>query len=206
MAYAPGNSATRIICLRFYLNNSVSIVCLTLFRHPHRGFTNFPRTSGVYETAWHQSKLMPPQTSDKGKISSWWCMRLGISLRAIISLKLLPITLLLVYKYPLPPLTPWTLCISKCCCCFIAKSCLTLCNSMDCSSPGSVVHEIFQARILERVAISFSHELNPHLLHCRQILYHWRSLHLPGKPCISIANSKIFGWNQSCTTWELSKP
>ena len=33
------------------------------------------------------------------------------------------------------------------------KSCLTLCNPMDCSPPGSSVHGIFQARILEWVAI-----------------------------------------------------
>ena len=31
-----------------------------------------------------------------------------------------------------------------------------LCNPMDCSPPGSTVHGIFQARILEWVAISFS--------------------------------------------------
>ena len=39
---------------------------------------------------------------------------------------------------------------------FVTQSCLTLCNPMDCSPPGSSVHEIFQARILEWVAISFS--------------------------------------------------
>ena len=38
----------------------------------------------------------------------------------------------------------------------VAKSCLTLCNPMDCSLPGSSVHGLFQARVLERVAISFS--------------------------------------------------
>ena len=38
----------------------------------------------------------------------------------------------------------------------VAQSCLTLCNPMDCSLPGSSVHGIFQARVLERVAISFS--------------------------------------------------
>ena len=37
--------------------------------------------------------------------------------------------------------------------CSIAQ-CLTLCNPMDCSLPGSSVHGIFQARILEWVAIS----------------------------------------------------
>ena len=38
----------------------------------------------------------------------------------------------------------------------VAKSCLTLVNSLDCSLLGSSVHEILQARILEWVAISFS--------------------------------------------------
>ena len=38
----------------------------------------------------------------------------------------------------------------------IAQSCPTLCDPMDCHPPGSSVHEIFQARILEWVAISFS--------------------------------------------------
>ena len=40
--------------------------------------------------------------------------------------------------------------------CVRAQSCLTLCNSMDCSLPGSSVHGIFQARILEWVALPFS--------------------------------------------------
>ena len=38
----------------------------------------------------------------------------------------------------------------------VAQSCPTLYNPMDCSLPGSSVHGIFQARILEWVAISFS--------------------------------------------------
>ena len=38
----------------------------------------------------------------------------------------------------------------------VAQSCLTLCNSMDCSLPGSSVHGILQARILEWVVISYS--------------------------------------------------
>ena len=36
------------------------------------------------------------------------------------------------------------------------SSCLTLCDPMDCSLPGSLVHGIFQAWILEWVAIAFS--------------------------------------------------
>ena len=34
----------------------------------------------------------------------------------------------------------------------VAQACLTLCDPMDCSLPGSSVHGILQARILERVA------------------------------------------------------
>ena len=36
------------------------------------------------------------------------------------------------------------------------QSCPTLCNPMDCSLPGPCVHGIFQARVLEWVAIAFS--------------------------------------------------
>ena len=38
----------------------------------------------------------------------------------------------------------------------VTRSCLTLCNPMDCSPPGSTVHGILQARILEWVAMPFS--------------------------------------------------
>ena len=36
------------------------------------------------------------------------------------------------------------------------QSCLTLCNPMDCSLPGSSVHGILKARILERVTMPSS--------------------------------------------------
>ena len=39
----------------------------------------------------------------------------------------------------------------------VAQSCPTLRDSMDCSLPGSSVHGIFQARVLEWGAIAFSH-------------------------------------------------
>ena len=39
----------------------------------------------------------------------------------------------------------------------VSKSCSTLCNPMDCSSPDSSVHGIFQARTLEWVAIPAPH-------------------------------------------------
>ena len=59
-----------------------------------------------------------------------------------------------------------------------AQSCQTICDPMDCSPPGSSVHGILQARILQWVAIPFSRGffpiqgLNAGLLHCRQFLYH----------------------------------
>src|SRR5574340_91552 len=39
----------------------------------------------------------------------------------------------------------------------VAQSCPTLSDPMDCSLPGSSIHGIFQARVLEWGAIAFSH-------------------------------------------------
>ena len=48
--------------------------------------------------------------------------------------------------------------MTSCCCLLLlfTKLCPSLCNPMDCSPPGFSVYGIFQARILERVAIPFS--------------------------------------------------
>ena len=59
----------------------------------------------------------------------------------------------------------------------VAWLCPTLCDPMDCSLPGSSAHGIFQAIVLEWIAISFSRGIFPTqgsnwgLPHCRQILY-----------------------------------
>ena len=73
----------------------------------------------------------------------------------------------------------------------VAQSCLTLWDLMDCSLPGSSVHGIFQARVLEWVAISFSkgssiptQGSNPGLPHCRQTLYHLSQQGSPGSPLL----------------------
>ena len=59
---------------------------------------------------------------------------------------------------------------------------LTHCNPMDCNLPGSSVNGIFQARILELVAISScrgsSWPRGQTCISCRRILYHWAM----GKP------------------------
>ena len=42
----------------------------------------------------------------------------------------------------------------------VAQSCLTPSDPMDCSSPGSSAHGIFQARVLEWGAVAFSEALS----------------------------------------------
>ena len=75
-----------------------------------------------------------------------------------------------------------------CCCCSIAQLCLTLCDPMDCSLPGSSVHGILQARILEWVTISSSRgssqPRDQTLVTCgscvgRRILYHCATWEAP---------------------------
>ena len=72
--------------------------------------------------------------------------------------------------------------------CLVTQSCLTLCHPMDCSPPGSSVHGILQARILEWVAIPFSRGSSrlrdqTHIF----CLLHWQASSLPlsylGSPC-----------------------
>ena len=68
--------------------------------------------------------------------------------------------------------------------CSVTQSCLTLCDPIDCSLPGSSVHGILQARILEWAAIFPlqgifpTQGLNLHLLH----LLHWQADSLPRVP------------------------
>ena len=49
-------------------------------------------------------------------------------------------------------------CVCVCVCVLVIQSCLTVCDSMDCSPPVSSVHQILQARRLDWVAILFSKE------------------------------------------------
>ena len=79
------------------------------------------------------------------------------------------------WKWPLSPLLPSWSVFQTIVGGLVAKSCLTPGNPMGCSPPGSSIHGISQARILEWVDI-FSgifptQGLNLHLLHCRQILH-----------------------------------
>ena len=80
----------------------------------------------------------------------------------------------------------------SCCSCSLAQSCLTLYNPMDCSPPGSSVHGISQARILEwlaRVPLPSSREIFP-TQGWNPCLLHWQAASLlsepPGKPGASV--------------------
>ena len=87
----------------------------------------------------------------------------------------------------------------------VAQSRPTQCDSMGCSPPGSSVHGILQARILEWVAIPFS-RASPYpgiepgsqlCLHCRQILY---GLSHQGSPMKSVRGlHNTLGWS----VWKL---
>ena len=61
---------------------------------------------------------------------------------------------------------------------FITQSCLTLCNPMDCSLPGSSVHGDFPGKntgvgcLALLQGIFLTQRSDPGLPHCRQILYH----------------------------------
>ena len=75
-----------------------------------------------------------------------------------------------------------------CVCVLVTQSCLTLCNSMDCSPPGFSVHGILQARILEWVAMPSSRGFSQprdqaHVCYVscigRQVLYYQRYLGSP---------------------------
>ena len=72
-------------------------------------------------------------------------------------------------------------------CCSVIQSCLTLYDPINCSPPGSSLHEIFQARILEQVVISSSRSVWFRDHTCArcvsciggQILYHWTTWEVP---------------------------
>ena len=68
--------------------------------------------------------------------------------------------------------------------CLVAKSCQTLLPPVGCSPPGSSVHEISQARILEWLAISFSNFLLYPFLNQLSSYYHM--VRVPYILCISI--------------------
>ena len=71
----------------------------------------------------------------------------------------------------------------------VAQSCLTLRDPMDCSLPGSSVHGIFQARVLEWGAIAFSERNLVLNIHWKDWCWSW--------------NSNFFAtWCEELTRWK----
>ena len=66
--------------------------------------------------------------------------------------------------------------------CSVIQLCLTLCDPMEYSWPGSSVHGIFQARILAWVAISSSRGSSQGLKLCLLQFLHWQADSLPMSP------------------------
>ena len=87
--------------------------------------------------------------------------------------------------------------------CFIARSCLTLSGSMDCSPPGSSVHGISQARILEWVGISFSRDLPNSGIKPTSLLHllHWQAYSLPPAATWEAPRHNLA--HQSLMLWEV---
>ena len=84
--------------------------------------------------------------------------------------------------------------------CLIAQLCLTLCYPIDCSLPRSSVHGDSPGQnngvgcrfILQ--GIFPTHRSNPHLLRCRQILYHWATGEAQCLPWLTLKNTLLPGF------------
>ena len=86
----------------------------------------------------------------------------------------------------------------------VTKSCPALWNPMDCKLPGSSVHRVFQARILEWVAIPFSRALPEQGLNpCLQCLLHCQVHSLPlshlGSP--TVYHHRFINFNKCSLLW-----
>ena len=119
---------------------------------------------GIYISPPSQTSLPPPSTSYPSRLSQSTGFGFPLSyskflLAIYFTYGNIYVSMLLSQIIP-PSLS--LMCPKSCCLMSESplkvkvKSCLTLCNPMDCSLPGSYVHGIFQARVLEWVAISFS--------------------------------------------------
>ena len=75
----------------------------------------------------------------------------------------------------------------------VAQSCPTLGDPMDCSLPGSSIHGIFQARVLEWVAIAFSYDKTEQCI--KKQRYHFASNSLYSQSYyFSSGHERCEGW------------
>ena len=83
------------------------------------------------------------------------------------------------------------------CVCSVAQSCVTLCDPTDCSLPGSSLHGIFQARILECIAISYSNLKDRSYCFCFFFLFFGHTacgMFIPGQE-IELMPLALEAWN-----------
>ena len=83
------------------------------------------------------------------------------------------------------------------CACSVAQSCLTLCDPMKCSPPGSAILGVLQERILEWVAISFSWPRDQTCVSC--ISFRFFTTEPPGKPKCQTKSSSAYEWDSQKT-------
>ena len=77
----------------------------------------------------------------------------------------------------------------------VAQSCLTLSDPMDCSPPGSSIHGIFQARVLEWGAIAFSESE-------KELKFFMRVKEKNEKANLNIKKTKIIA-SSPITSWQI---
>ena len=100
----------------------------------------------------------------------------------------------------------------------VAQSCLTLSDPMDCSLPGFSIHGIFQARVLEWVAIAFSTRRAKDLKHPKHpvscikpglaTLFIHDILHvsMPFSPSYHITGAQCVYWSAQATITKYHRP
>ena len=109
------------------------------------------------------------------------------------------------------------ICIYCWICVLVCQSCLTLCNPMDCSLPGSSVHGISQAKILEWIDFSFSRGPSQHryrtCVSCtagrffttkpprKQYTYGWFMLSFDKKQKKNSVKQLSFNWKKKKKSW-----
>ena len=109
---------------------------------------------------------------------------------------------------------PWSLALSSAgatgwwhhtVCVLVTQACPTLCDPMDCTQPGSSVHGLLQARILEWVAVpSFGGSSRPRDQTCLFCLLHWQAGSLSLAPSGKLSSyymTVIFF--SGCATWHV---
>ena len=98
---------------------------------------------------------------------------------------------------PYTPYSPW---LAVCVLCLAAQLCLTLCDPMDHSPPGSPVHgnspgkntRVGYHALLQ--GIFPTQGLNPGFVHCRKILYHLSHQGSPSTSCLVLILLINFSW------------